>query len=170
MAMAGGNSDAAVLEVEDLCVELSIGGKPVRALNNVSLTVHAGETLGLVGESGSGKSLTALAVAGLLPDNARVVGGSIRLMGEPLLGKSEAELRTLRARSIAFIFQNPTTYLNPLLTVGKQIAEIFDVNPQLLAPAGQRLSHGERRRRAWRTAIDYLRLVHIPDPERVARQ
>jgi peptide/nickel transport system ATP-binding protein len=168
--MARDNGQSALLEVEDLCVELSIGGKAVRALNNISLTVRAGETLGLVGESGSGKSLTALTVAGLLPDNAKVVGGSIRLMGEPLLGKSEAELRALRARSIAFIFQNPTTYLNPLLTVGKQIAEIFDVNPRLLAPDGERLSHGERRRRARRTAIDYLRRVHIPDPERVARQ
>ena len=120
--MARGDGKVAVLEVEDLCVELSIGGRPVRALDNVSLTVRAGETLGLVGESGSGKSLTALAVAGLLPGNASVVGGSIRLMGEPLLGKSEAELNALRARSIAFIFQNPTTYLNPLLTVGAQLS------------------------------------------------
>ena len=168
--MAGVNGQAAVLEIKDLCVELSIGGKPVRALNNISLTVRAGETLGLVGESGSGKSLTALAVAGLLPENAKVIAGSIRLMGEPILGKTEAELRVLRARSIAFIFQNPTTYLNPLLTVGTQIAEIFDVNPQLLVRDGQRLSHRERRQRAWRAAIDYLRLVQIPDPERVARQ
>src|SRR5271163_4284953 len=168
--MKAGNGKTALLEVEDLCIELNIGGKPVRALNNISLTIHAGETLGLVGESGSGKSLTALAVAGLLPDNAKVVGGSIRLMGEPVLGKSEAALRALRARSIAFIFQNPTTYLNPLLTVGKQIAEIFDVNPLLLAPDGERLSHRERNRRAWRAAIEYLRLVHIPDPDRVGRQ
>ena len=73
--MAGVAGQAAVLEVEGLCVELSIGGKPVRALNNISLTVRAGETLGLVGESGSGKSLTALAVAGLLPDNAKVIAG-----------------------------------------------------------------------------------------------
>jgi len=168
--MAGANDQAVVLEVEDLCVELSIGGKPVRALDNISLTVRAGETLGLVGESGSGKSLTALAVAGLLPENATVTAGSIRLLGEPILGKSEAELRALRARSIAFIFQNPTTYLNPLLTVGKQIAEIFDVSPELLAPDGERLSHRARRQRAWGATVDYLRLVHVRDPERVARQ
>jgi len=168
--MARGDGKVAVLEVEDLCVELSIGGRRVRALDNVSLTVRAGETLGLVGESGSGKSLTALAVAGLLPGNASVIGGSIRLMGEPLLGKSEAELNALRARSIAFIFQNPTTYLNPLLTVGAQIAEIFEVNPQLLAAAGRRPSRRAARQLAWRTTIDYLRLVHIPDPERVVRQ
>jgi ABC-type dipeptide/oligopeptide/nickel transport system ATPase component len=158
-----------VLEVKDLCVELSIGGRRVPALNDVSLTIRGGEALGLVGESGSGKSLTALSVAGLLPDNAHVTGGSIRLLGEELAGKTEQELRKLRARSIAFIFQNPTTYLNPVLTIGTQIAEIFDVSPELLGDPGT-LAKREKRRQAWRTVIDYLRLVRIPDPERIARQ
>jgi oligopeptide/dipeptide ABC transporter ATP-binding protein len=173
---AAHDSATMVLEVEDLSVELSIGGRWVRALNNVSLGIRAGEALGLVGESGSGKSLTALAVAGLLPDNARVVGGSIRLGGEAVLGRSEAELNRLRGRALAFIFQNPTTYLNPLLTVGAQIAEVFEVAPELLetgllAPeGGGRLSRRERRQRAWRLVVDHLRLVHISDPERVARQ
>jgi peptide/nickel transport system ATP-binding protein len=78
----------------------------------------------------------------------------------------------LRARSIAFVFQNPTTFLNPVLTVGQQIAEIFDVNPELLGPADQTraLSKRARRQRAWDKSIDYLRLVKIPDPERVVRQ
>jgi peptide/nickel transport system ATP-binding protein len=161
---------APVLEVKDLCVELGIGGRWVPALNNVNLTIHSGEALGLVGESGSGKSLTALSIAGLLPDNARVVGGSIDLMGEPLRGKSEAALNKLRARSIAFVFQNPTTYLNPVLTVGKQIAEIFELSPELLEPRTRTRSKGERRRQAWRQVIEYLSLVKIPDPERVASQ
>jgi oligopeptide/dipeptide ABC transporter ATP-binding protein len=128
--------------------------------------------LGLVGESGSGKSLTALSVAGLLPDNARVVGGSIRLLGEQLLGKSEQRLNKLRARSIAFVFQNPTTYLNPVLTIGKQIAEIFELSPELLRRDGEvsTIPRRARRRRAWRTVVDYLQMVKIPDPERVAGQ
>jgi peptide/nickel transport system ATP-binding protein len=161
-----------VLEVRDLCVELSIAGTWVPALNNVALTIRSGEMLGLVGESGSGKSLTALSVAGLLPDNARVVGGSIRLLGEQLLGKSEQRLNKLRARSIAFVFQNPTTYLNPMLTIGKQIAEIFELSPELLRRDGEvsTIPRRARRRRAWRTVVDYLQMVKIPDPERVAGQ
>jgi peptide/nickel transport system ATP-binding protein len=161
-----------VLEVRDLCVELSVGGKWVPALNNVELTLHSGDVLGLVGESGSGKSLTALSVAGLLPDNARVVGGTIRLLGESLLGKSEQWMNNLRARSIAFVFQNPTTYLNPVLTIGKQIAEIVELSPELLRREGEigMISKRARRQRAWNTVIDYLQMVKISDPERVARQ
>jgi peptide/nickel transport system ATP-binding protein len=168
---AGGERPV-VLEVRNLCVELGIGGRWVRALHDVGLSIRAGEALGLVGESGSGKSLTALAIPGLLPDNARVVGGSIRLMGEEVLGKSEPELNRLRTRSVAFIFQNPTTFLNPVLTVGAQIAEIFDLSPELLDPPGPagRPSRRERRRQAWRRSIEYLRLVRIPDPERIVRQ
>jgi peptide/nickel transport system ATP-binding protein len=170
--MAHSANRPVVLEIRDLCVELSVGGKWVPALNNVELTIHSGDVLGLVGESGSGKSLTALSVAGLLPENARVVGGSIRLLGEPLLEMSEQRLNKLRARSIALVFQNPTTYLNPVLTIGKQIAEIFELSPELLRREGEiaTISRRAGRQRAWRAVIDYLRMVQIPDPERVARQ
>jgi len=154
---------APVLEIRDLSVELSIGGRWIQALDRVGLSIERGEVLGLVGESGSGKSLTALSVAGLLPANARVVGGSIRLRGEEVLGKSEAELNRLRARSVALVFQNPTSYLNPVLRIGDQIAEVFDLNPELLEATGTR----ERRREAWRRSVEALRLVRIPDPERV---
>jgi oligopeptide/dipeptide ABC transporter ATP-binding protein len=154
---------APVLEIRDLSVELSIGGRWIQALDRVGLTIERGEVLGLVGESGSGKSLTALSVAGLLPANARVVGGSVRLRGEEVLGKSEAALNRLRARSVALVFQNPTSYLNPVLRIGDQIAEVFDLNAELLEATGPR----ERRREAWRRSVEALRLVRIPDPERV---
>jgi oligopeptide/dipeptide ABC transporter ATP-binding protein len=167
--MLDGAERMVVLEVKDLGVEVSIGGKWVEALRDVSLTIHRGETLGLVGESGSGKSLTALSIVRLLPDNARVVRGSIRLMGKDVLGKSEHELKRMRARSVALVFQNPTTYLNPVLTVGEQIAELFEQNPELLDSTA-RLSRSERRRQAWRRSVEYLGFVRIPDPERIVGQ
>src|SRR5262245_1245105 len=163
---------SAVLEVDGLSVGIHIRGQWVQALNDVSLTIRRGEVLGLVGESGSGKSLTALSIARLLPDNARVIGGSIRLMGQDVLAKDERALDQMRARSLALIFQNPTSYLNPVLTVGQQIAEIFELNPELLdgaAPPGS-LSGRERKSLAWRKSAEYLGLVKIPDPERVVRQ
>jgi peptide/nickel transport system ATP-binding protein len=116
---------APVLEIRDLSVELSIGGRWIQALDRVGLSIERGEVLGLVGESGSGKSLTAL--------------------------------------SVALVFQNPTSYLNPVLRIGDQIAEVFDLNPELLEAKGTR----ERRREAWRRSVEALRLVRIPDPERV---
>ena len=149
----------AVLEISHLSVDLGIKGAWIPALHDVSLTIERGEVLGLVGESGSGKSLTALSIAGLLPGNTRVVTGSVRLMGEEVLGKTERQLNRLRTRSVAMVFQNPTSYLNPVLTVGDQIAEIFELSPELLRGGG--------RRDAWRRSIEALRVVRIPDPERV---
>jgi oligopeptide/dipeptide ABC transporter ATP-binding protein len=166
------SNGSAVLEVDGLSVGISIRGQWVQALNDVSLTIRRGEVLGLVGESGSGKSLTALSIARLLPDNARVLGGSVRLMGEDVLAKDERALDRMRARSLALIFQNPTSYLNPVLTVGEQLAEIFELNPELLggaALAGS-LSRREQKNHAWRKSAEYLGLVKIPDPERVVRQ
>src|SRR5918995_62311 len=159
----------AVLEISHLSVDLGIKGAWIPALNDVSLTIERGEVLGLVGESGSGKSLTALSIAGLLPDNARVVHGSVRLIGEEIIGKTERELNRLRTRSVAMVFQNPTSFLNPVLTVGDQIAEIFDLSPELL-DVGARRSKRERRREAWRRSIEVLRLVRIPDPDRVVER
>ena len=160
--MAGGF----VLEVNDLCVELGIGGRWVPALEHVSLGNQRGEVLGVVGESGSGKSLTALSIAGLLPANARIVGGSIRLNGDEVVGKPEQDLNRLRARGVALVFQNPMSFLNPVLTVGAQIAEIFDVSPELLDGGSRR----DRRRQAWRRSVEVLRLVRIPDPEGVVKR
>src|SRR5208282_6233526 len=97
----------------------------------VDLTVRRREVLGLVGESGSGKSVTALTIEGLLPQNGEVIGGQIVLDGNDLLKESSADLRTSRVKDMAMVFQDPTTYLNPVLTVGSQITEILEGEAKL---------------------------------------
>ena len=115
-----------MLEIEALNVE--IAGQPV--LRDVSLALAKGEVLGLVGESGSGKSMTALAVMGLLPHGARA-SGAIRLGGEALLGLPEARLCRIRGRRIGMIFQEPMTALNPVVTIGDQVAEVLRIHRAL---------------------------------------
>ena len=95
----------------------------VQALRDVSFELYAGETLGIVGESGCGKSITSLAVMRLLPQAAKVAGGSVSLRGENLLEKTEAEMHDIRGKDVAMIFQDPLTCLNPVLTIGFQIGE-----------------------------------------------
>lgn len=131
---------------------------PVRAVNGVSFHLEPGETLGLVGESGSGKSVTALTIMRLLPPGARVEGGRVRMDGRDLLSLSEREMRRLRGASIAMVFQEPMTSLNPVLTVGDQIAEAIRLH--------EPVSAGE----AWRRAVEMLERVGIPEPARRARQ
>ena len=111
-----------LLSLTDLDVELQTPRGPLPALRGVTLSVGRGEAVGLIGESGCGKSLTALAVMGLLPEGARAAG-SIRFDGQELLGRDDAELCRLRGRRIGMVFQEPMTALNPLHTVGRQIAE-----------------------------------------------
>jgi len=111
-----------LLAVDDLSVTLQTARGPGAALRGVSFAIDRGETVGLIGESGCGKSITALALMGLLPDGARV-GGSIRLDGRELVGLDEAAWCALRGRRIGMVFQEPMTALNPLHTIGHQIAE-----------------------------------------------
>ena len=115
----------AVLEVKGLRVDFRTYAGDVKALNGVELTVEKGEILGLVGESGCGKSVTALAIAGLLPQNAEVVSGEILLEGRDLLRLTKEELRLTRLGEIAIVFQDPATYLNPVISIGAQITEIL---------------------------------------------
>jgi oligopeptide/dipeptide ABC transporter ATP-binding protein len=143
-----------VLEVRDLRVEIDTPGGRIRPVDDVSLTLDAGEALGLVGESGSGKSLTLRAILGLLPRRAQVTGGSVLLDGEALAGK--AALRQARGREIGMVFQEPQTALNPVMRVGDQIAE------------GPRAVLGYSRRRARERALELMREVGIPDPVRRA--
>jgi len=100
----------------------------VRAADDVSFRIARGETLGLVGESGCGKSVTALSIAGLVPAPGRIAGGTVRFEGRELTGLPEAEMRRIRGARIGFVFQEPSAALNPVFTVGSQIAEALEVH------------------------------------------
>jgi peptide/nickel transport system ATP-binding protein len=116
------SANAPLIEVRDLGVRLNTSRGPAQAVRGVSFSLKRGETLGLVGESGCGKSVTALALMGLLPDSA-VVSGSIRLDGSELVGLSDPDYCKLRGNRISMIFQEPMTALNPMHTIGRQVAE-----------------------------------------------
>jgi peptide/nickel transport system ATP-binding protein len=127
----------------------------VRAVDGVSFHVMPGETLAIVGESGCGKSVTALSILRLVPSPpGRVVDGTIRFAGRDLLALSEAQMRQVRGNDISMIFQEPMTSLNPVLTIGRQIAETLT------------LHQGLDRKAALARAVEMLRLVHIPEAER----
>ena len=121
-----------LLEVDALSVTLATARGPAQALRGVSLRIGAGQSVGLIGESGSGKSMTALALMGLLPEAAQVTG-SIRFRGQELVGRPDAELARLRGDRIAMVFQEPMTALNPLHTIGRQVAEPLRVHRGLSA-------------------------------------
>jgi peptide/nickel transport system ATP-binding protein len=124
-----------ILELKDLHVDFHTYAGEVKALNGINLTLYKGEVMGLVGESGCGKSVTAAAVVGLLPENGRVTSGGITFLGENLLKKTKKEIRELRSTRIAMVFQDPMTFLNPVLTIGEQLREVFNLNSQKLAQA-----------------------------------
>ncbi|WP_370681197.1 ABC transporter ATP-binding protein [Comamonas sp. GB3 AK4-5] len=127
----------ALLEVDNLSVTLRTQRGEVAAVRNVAFTLERGGTLGLIGESGSGKSLTALALMGLLPDNARA-SGSLRLQGQELLGQSEAQWCQLRGNRLAMVFQEPMTALNPVHPIGRQVAEPLRRHLRLDAASARR--------------------------------
>ena len=148
----------AVLEVEDLRTYFYTLDGVTRAVDGVSFEVREGETLGIVGESGCGKSVTALSIMRLIPPKiGRTVSGAVRFDGHDLLGLEESEMRDIRGNRIAMIFQEPMTSLNPVLTVGDQIAEAVTIHQK----AG--------RAEAMARAVEMLRLVRIPDAERRVR-
>src|SRR3990170_124049 len=107
-----------VLEVKDLRLDFNTYRGAVKALNGVNFKLYKHEVLSLVGESGCGKSVTALTIINLLPENAEVKGGEILFKGENLLKKSKEQLRTMRAEEVATVFQDPMTFLNPVLNIG----------------------------------------------------
>ncbi|MFG2956263.1 dipeptide ABC transporter ATP-binding protein [Streptomyces sp. NPDC048291] len=151
---------APVLEVRGLTVVFGGGRRrpPVPVVRGVDLALRPGEVLGLVGESGAGKSLTALSLLGLAPPDARV-GGSVRLLGEELLGRPERELARVRGRRIAMVFQDPLHAFTPVLRVGDQIAEALRIHER----------PRPRRETALRRAVELLDFVGVPQPSRAAR-
>jgi peptide/nickel transport system ATP-binding protein len=143
----------ALLELDDLTVTLSTALGPAKAVRGVSFALDRGETLGLVGESGSGKSMTALAILGLLPEGART-SGRLRFEGRELLTLDEAELCRIRGDRIGVVFQEPMTALNPLHSIGRQVAETLMLHRGMSAGASRR------------EAIRLLDRVGIPDAAR----
>ena len=145
-----------LLEVSGLSTQYvgARGTRVTRAVEDVSFPLEAGKTLGIVGESGSGKTTLALTLMRLLPPGARISSGSMRFEGEDLLDKSDAEMRAIRGKRMAMILQDPMASLNPLFTVGDQIAETL------------RAHEGVSRRGAWTRARELLASVNIAAPER----
>ena len=123
-----------VLKISNLNVTFHTYAGDVKALNGVDLSVKKSELLGLVGESGCGKSVTSLSIVGLLPPNAEIISGEVLLDGTNLLTMTKEEMRRTRLQDVAIVFQDPLTYLNPVLTIGSQITEIITVDTKIFLP------------------------------------
>jgi peptide/nickel transport system ATP-binding protein len=131
----------------------------VKAVDGVSFSLAPHETLAIVGESGCGKSITALSLMRLVPDPpGRIAGGSVKLAGVDLLALSDEEMRSVRGKDVAMIFQEPMTSLNPVLTIGSQIAEVLLLHEEM------------SRQQAFSKSVEMLRLARIPEPEQRARE
>ena len=153
------NPEAPLLQVDNLSTHFDTLTGTVKSVDGLSYQVDAGRTLGVVGESGCGKSVTALSILRLVPTPpGRFAGGEIRYRGTDLLELSEAEMRSIRGNRISMIFQDPMTSLNPVLTVGRQIAETVQLHQQV------------GRREALQRAVEMLKLVQIAEPERRANE
>ena len=149
--------DDVVLEVSDLSVTFPSDDGPLPAVREVSYVLRRGEALGIVGESGSGKSVTSMAIMGLLPRNAQVEG-SARVLGQEVIGLNDKAISKVRGKKIAMIFQDPLTSLNPVYTIGYQIAEAV-------------LAHRKvSKQTAMERALELLEIVGIPSPEQRLRQ
>ncbi|MDR0905179.1 MAG: ABC transporter ATP-binding protein [Oscillospiraceae bacterium] len=147
-----------LLSVKDLRVSFFTHAGEVKAVGGISYDLHRGEVMGIVGESGSGKSVEAYSIMGLLQSPGRVIGGSITLDGENVLDYNKEQLQKMRGNRISMIFQNPMTCLNPVYTVGNQIAEALT--------AHKNVSHADARA----AVIEMLKLVGIPNPEKRMKQ
>jgi peptide/nickel transport system ATP-binding protein len=148
-----------LLCVENLCTYFNLRRGVVKAVDGLSFSLAPHETLAIVGESGCGKSITALSLMRLVPDPpGRIVGGSVKLAGTELLALDDEAMRSVRGKDVAMIFQEPMTSLNPVLTIGSQIAEAVLLHEKL------------SRQQAWDKAVEMLRLTRIPEPAQRANE
>lgn len=145
-----------LLHVENLHTEVGTDSSAVEIVRGISFSVEAGETVGIVGESGSGKSFTALSVAGLLPNGARVTDGSVRVDGRDVVALPEAQRRALRGATVGMVYQDPMTSLNPMMRIGAQVREGLT-------------AHGWSRADATARSIEVLHEVGLPSPDAMAR-
>jgi oligopeptide/dipeptide ABC transporter ATP-binding protein len=188
-----------ILEVKDLQLDFNTYRGAVKALNGVNFKLYKHEVLSLVGESGCGKSVTALTIINLLPENAKVKGGEILFKGEDTLKKSKEQLRNMRAEEFATVFQDPMTFLNPVLNIGTQLEEAFMLEKKPLQAAVVAKSQGknsmgyseflaikgkedpllaskphvsgrEIKKMAHSLCSDVLRVVKLADPERILHE
>ncbi len=147
------NASAPLLDVRGLKTYFFTDDGVVKAVDGVDLQVFPGEILGLVGESGCGKSVTSFSILGLVDEPGRIVAGEVWFEGQNLLTLDEAAMSHIRGNRISMIFQQPKSSLNPVFSIGDQIAEVFQVH------------QGLKKKQAWAEAIELLRLVGLPDPE-----
>ena len=148
----------ALLEVKDLRTSFFTDAGEVKAVNGISFELERGKVLGIVGESGSGKSVTAYSIMQILASTGKIVGGSIKLDGQELVGAGEKVMKTVRGNKISIIFQDPMTSLNPTYTIGHQLVEAI-------------VLHTDRdRKQAWERAVEMLRLVNVNEPEKRMKQ
>lgn len=153
------NKQDTILEVKNLQTHFFSDRGVIKAVDGVDFKVNKGETLGIVGESGCGKSITSLSIMRLIDSPpGKIVGGEVFFKGENLLALSEEKMRNIRGNEISMIFQEPMTSLNPVYSVGEQIAESIRIHQKL------------DRKKAWEKAVDMLKLVGIPSPEKRAKQ
>ena len=153
----GAQNSRPLLKVEHLSTYFYTEDGVVKAVDGVDLDVQRGEVFGLVGESGCGKSVTALSILRLIEAPGRIVQGNITFDGQKLDQLPEKQMVDLRGKNISMIFQQPLSSLNPVFTIGTQVAEVFQIH------------EGMRRSEAWKRAVDLLRIVGIPDPESRAK-
>ena len=142
-----------ILKIENLKTYFDTFAGLVKAVDGVSLEVKEGETLGLVGESGSGKSVTALSILGIVPKPGKIISGKIIYKGENLIDKTENDLQKIRGKEIGYIFQDPATSLNPVLSIADQLTEVIKRHQNVT------------KKEALEKAIELFKLVEIPDPE-----